>query len=71
MAFVEPAAMDAFKLLPAKRSIVATTSAEVNGVPSCHFTPWRKLKVHTLPSALGFHVSASIGLTSPPRASTR
>src|SRR3954452_5183035 len=71
MAFVEPAAIDALRLLPARRSIVATTSADVNGVPSCHFTPWRRLNVHTLPSAFGAHFSASIGRTSPASASTR
>ena len=43
--------------LPAatRRSIVATTSSEVNAAPSCHLTPWRSLNVQTLPSSLGAH----------------
>ena len=43
--------------LPAltRRSIVATTSSAVNGVPSCHLTFWRRLNVQTEPSAFGVH----------------
>ena len=46
------------------RSMVATTSADVKSLPSCHFTPLRSLKVHSLPSALGSHDSASIGASA-------
>src|SRR5215213_2651554 len=56
--------------LPAftRRSIVATTSADVKSLPSCHLTPLRRLKVQTLPVASGVHFSASPGtmLTSEP-----
>src|SRR3954467_9477905 len=41
--------------------IEAATSSAVMGVPSWNFTPWRILKVHTLPSAFGFQLSASRG----------
>ena len=52
--------------LPAltSRSIVATTSAEVNGVPSCHVTFWRSLKVHTLRVLSGAHDNARPGAMS-------
>ena len=42
-------------------SQVHFTSAEVNGLPSCHFTPWRKVKVRAVPSSLHFHAVASSG----------
>ena len=42
-------------------SIVATTCAEVNGVPSENVTPSRSLKVHSEASALADHSVASIG----------
>src|SRR3954471_13051124 len=49
--------------LPAatRRSIVATTSSAVNGDPSCHLTFWRRSNVHSVPSVLGVHFSASPG----------
>src|ERR1700755_789359 len=37
------------------------TSSAVMGVPSWNLTPWRILNVHSLPSALGFQLSASRG----------
>src|SRR3954467_14999968 len=37
------------------------TSSAVMGVPSWNLTPWRILNVQTLPSALGFQLSASRG----------
>src|SRR5215472_11795002 len=37
---------------PVNRSQVHLTSAAVNGFPSCHLTPWRRLKVRSLPSSL-------------------
>src|SRR3954454_21615809 len=37
------------------------TSAAVRGVPSWNLTPWRILKVQTLPSAFGFQLSARRG----------
>src|SRR5689334_11033315 len=46
------------------RSIVATTSSAVKGVPSCHVTPWRRLKVQMLLSAFGDHFSARPGAMS-------
>jgi len=56
--------------LPAftRRSIVATTSAEVKSDPSCHFTPWRRSNVQVLPVASGVHLVARPGtmLTSEP-----
>ena len=42
--------------------MVATTSAAVSAWPSWNLTPGRSAKVQTLPSSLGFHDSASIGL---------
>jgi hypothetical protein len=32
--------------------IVQITSSAVNGSPSCHFTPWRSLKVYTFASGV-------------------
>src|SRR5258708_36396314 len=46
---------------PVKRSKVHLTSAEVNGVPSCHLTPWWSLKVSPLPASLHDHLSARSG----------
>src|SRR4051795_7594890 len=43
------------------RSIVATTSSAVKSVPSCHFTPLRRLKTQTELSAFGVHFSARPG----------
>src|SRR5512139_1238179 len=42
-------------------SQVHFTSALVNGLPSCHFTPSRSLKVSFVPSALHAHSVASSG----------
>src|SRR6516225_2432431 len=39
--------------LPINRSKVHLTSAAVNGLPSCHCTPWRNGKVSSVPSS--FH----------------
>ena len=52
--------------LPAatRRSIVATTSADVNSLPSCHLTPERSLKVQTLLSSFGVQLSARPGAMS-------
>ena len=44
--------------------MVAATSADVKSVPSCHLTPLRSSKVHSLPSALGVHFSARPGAMS-------
>ena len=38
-------------LLPCTRSQVHLTSAAVNGLPSCHLTPWRRWKVSSVPSS--------------------
>src|SRR5712671_2964627 len=42
-------------------SQVHFTSALVNGLPSCHFTPSRSLKVSLVPSALHDQLVASSG----------
>src|SRR3546814_17510504 len=44
---------------------VNCTSADVNGLPSCHLTPLRKLKVMVFPSGDDFHDVASMG-SGPP-----
>src|SRR5215470_9971091 len=44
------------------RENVATTSAELNGVPSWNFTPSRSLKVYVLPSGETFQLSARSGM---------
>src|SRR5206468_10636499 len=44
------------------RENVATTSAELNGVPSWNFTPSRSLKVYVLPSGEAFQLSARSGM---------
>src|ERR1700730_12438277 len=38
--------------LPSSRSQVHLTSAAVNGLPSCHLTPWRNAKVSSVPSSI-------------------
>src|SRR5215469_11915208 len=38
--------------LPVNRSQVHFTSSAVNGLPSCHLTPWRNGKVSSVPSSL-------------------
>src|SRR5882762_8960431 len=47
--------------LPDSISNVHFTSALVNGLPSCHFTPSRSLKVSALPSPLHDQLVASSG----------
>src|SRR6202158_3080507 len=47
--------------LPSSRSQVHLTSAEVNGLPSCHLTPWRNLNVSSLASSLQAHSVARSG----------
>src|SRR6516162_9923652 len=42
--------------VPIRRSQVHLTSAAVNGLPSCHLTPWRSGKVSSLPSSLHSHL---------------
>src|ERR1700744_1002069 len=37
--------------LPVSMSQVHLTSAAVKGLPSCHLTPWRNLKVSRVPSS--------------------
>ena len=67
VATADPAVMTPLRPeLPAltRRSIVATTSADVNGEPSCHVTFWRKLNVHTLRVESGFHERARPGAMS-------
>ena len=44
------------------RENVATTSAELNAVPSWNFTPSRSLKVYVLPSGDAFQLSARSGM---------
>ena len=44
------------------RENVATTSAELNAVPSWNFTPSRSLKVYVLPSDETFQLSARSGM---------
>src|SRR6185503_20951342 len=46
---------------PISMSKVHLTSAEVNGLPSCHFTPSRSLKVRSLPSLPHVHEVARSG----------
>src|ERR1700746_4154212 len=47
--------------LPVIRSQVHLTSAAVNGLPSCHLTPSRSLKVSSVPSSLHAQLSARSG----------
>ena len=46
---------------PISASQVHFTSAAVNGLPSCHFTPWRSLKVSLVLSAFHDQLSARSG----------
>ena len=67
VATADPAAITPLRPeLPAltRRSIVATTSAEVNGEPSCQVTFGRSLKVHTLRVESGAHDRARPGAMS-------
>src|SRR4051812_40439424 len=50
-----------FDSSPSSMSQVHLTSDEVNGLPSCHFTPSRSLKVRSLPSLLHAHSVARSG----------
>src|SRR5215469_15862321 len=50
---------------PISRSQVHLTSAAVNGLPSCHLTPWRKGKVSSLPSSLHAQLVARSGTIEP------
>src|SRR5438874_5262107 len=47
--------------LPVIRSQVHLTSAAVNGLPSCHLTPSRSLKVSSFPSSLHDQLEARSG----------
>src|SRR5437763_3989457 len=49
-------------VLPCNRSQVHLTSAAVNGLPSCHLTPWRSGKVSSLPSSLQDQLVARSGM---------
>src|SRR4029077_7366522 len=54
--------MRSFSLaLPLSRSQVHLTSWAVNGLPSCHLTPWRKGKVNSVPSSFEDQLVASSG----------
>src|SRR5262249_20612061 len=45
------------------RSHVHLTSRAVNGVPSCHLTPWRNRNVSSVPSSFHDHSVARSGTT--------
>src|SRR5712692_3849835 len=47
--------------LPVKRSQVHFTSWAVNGLPSCHLTPWRSGKVNSVPSSFHDQLMARSG----------
>src|SRR4030081_737401 len=47
--------------LPISMSQVHLTSAAVNGLPSCHLTPWRSLNVSSVPSRLDDQLGARSG----------
>src|SRR6266581_9197820 len=49
--------------LPSSNSQVHWTSFAVKGLPSCHLTPWRNLKVSCLPSSSQLQLSARSGTT--------
>ena len=49
----EPASRSFSADLPVSRSQVHLTSLAVNGLPSCHLTPWRNGRVCSVPSS--FH----------------
>jgi hypothetical protein len=54
--------MRSFSLvLPARRSQVHLTSLAVNGLPSCHLTPWRNGKVSSVSSSLSVQPVARSG----------
>src|SRR5690349_16266948 len=48
--------------LPISMSKVHFTSAEVNGLPSCHFTPSRNWNIKDFLSSLHFQLVASSGV---------
>src|ERR1700730_771210 len=48
--------------MPSSRSQVHLTSLAVNGLPSCHLTPWRNGKVSSLPSSLHDQLVARSGM---------
>src|SRR4029077_14031837 len=48
--------------MPISRSQVHLSSAAVNGLPSCHLTPWRNGKVSSLPSSLHDQLVARSGM---------
>src|SRR5436190_17547137 len=50
-----------FDSSPRSMSQVHFTSADVNGLPSCHFTPGRSLKVRVVPSLSQAHSVARSG----------
>src|SRR5262245_56253280 len=50
--------------LPCRRSMVHFTSLAENGLPSCHLTPLRRVKLSVLPSSLHVHFSARSGTMS-------
>src|SRR5712691_6007619 len=47
--------------LPVSMSQVHLTSLAVNGLPSCHLTPWRSGKVSSVPSSLHDQLTAKSG----------
>src|ERR1700738_2394948 len=47
--------------LPLSRSQVHLTSRAVNGLPSCHLTPWRSGKVSSVPSSFEDQLVARSG----------
>jgi hypothetical protein len=47
--------------LPCSKSIVHLTSLAVKGLPSCHLTPWRSLKVSPVLSSSHDHSLARSG----------
>src|ERR1700735_1639300 len=53
--------------LPVRASHVHFTSAEVNGLPSCHFTPSRSWNVNVRSSSLYFHDVARSGTIASSR----
>src|SRR5215467_7648062 len=50
-----------FSDLPVSVSQVHLTSWAVNGLPSCHLTPWRSGKVSSVPSSLHDQLTARSG----------
>ena len=54
--------MRSFSLdLPVSRSQVHLTSFAVNGLPSCHLTPWRSGNVSSVPSSSHDQLGGEIG----------